>query len=127
LKEFGLNLKGKDCFKKSLKKRKRKEENLPSYLLSLAAQRPIYPLPQRPVTLLSFLFFPRTLTTGPRLSASPRSLSFLLLLPAAQPTRRRRDPRRAPPLPFLPSSPSRPIKAINSPVINWSRYPSLST
>jgi hypothetical protein len=77
LKEFGLNLKGKDCFKKNLKKkRKRKEEKLTFYLLSPAAQQPIYPIPQRPVTLLSFLFFPQTLTTGPRLSASPLPFPF---------------------------------------------------
>jgi hypothetical protein len=76
------------------KKRKRTKENLPSYLLIPAAERLIYPLPQRPVTLLSFLFFPRMLTTGPRLLASPPSLSFLLLLPTAQPTRRRPICRR---------------------------------
>jgi hypothetical protein len=99
-------------FEKEFEKEKKKNKGtLPSYL----AQRPIYPIPQQPVTLLSFLFFPRTLTTGPRLSASPPPLSFLLLHPATQPTRRRRNLCRArPPLHFPFLSP-RPIKAITLP------------
>jgi hypothetical protein len=116
LKEFGLNLKGKDCFKKSLKKRKRKEESLPSYLLSPAAQRPIYPLPQRPVFFFFFLFF---FPAGADIWAPPVSLSpplsFLLPLPAAQPTRRRRNPRLARPPLHLPFLSAQPIKAINLP------------
>jgi hypothetical protein len=56
LKKFGLNLRGKDCFKKSLKKRKEKGKKK-AYLLTFSAQRPIYPLPQRPVFF--FFFFPR--------------------------------------------------------------------
>jgi hypothetical protein len=63
-------------FEKEFEKEKKK--SLPLYLLS---QRPNYPIPQRPVTLLSFLFFPRTLTTGPRLSASPLPFPFFFFTP----------------------------------------------
>jgi hypothetical protein len=47
LKEFGLNWKGKDCFKKSLKKRKEKEKKK-TYLLTFSARRPSGPsIPSR--------------------------------------------------------------------------------
>jgi hypothetical protein len=115
LKEFGLNLKRKVCFKKSLKKKRKKRESLPPFPSTQPACRPTKTLSQRPVTLLSFLFFPRTPTSGPCLSASPLPFlsSFSPRCPAdpAPPC----DPRRAPQLSFFPSSPSRPIKAINLP------------
>jgi hypothetical protein len=111
LKEFGLNLKGKDCFKKSLKK-KRKKESLPSQPGSPAAH---LSLPQRPVFFFFFFFFPADADIWALpVSLSP-PLSFLLLLPAAQPTRRRRNPRRARPPLHLPFLSARPIKAINLP------------
>jgi hypothetical protein len=53
LKEFGLNLKGKDCFKKELEKKKEKEK-LTFYLLSPAAHLS-YPAAARYPPLL-FLF-----------------------------------------------------------------------
>jgi hypothetical protein len=68
LKEFGLNLKGKDCFKKELEKKKEKE-NLP---FTYSAQQPIYPIPQRPVIRLSFFFFSADADTW----APPVSLPF---------------------------------------------------
>jgi hypothetical protein len=112
LKEFGLNLKGKDCFKKSLqKKRKKKLTSLPSQPGGPAAH---LSLPQRPVFFF-FFFFPTDADIwAPPVSLSP-PLSFLLLLPAAQPTRRRRNPRRARPPLHLPFLSARPIKAINLP------------
>jgi hypothetical protein len=47
LKGFGLNLKRKVCFKKSLKK-KRKKRNVPSYLSAQLACWPNIPFPQQP-------------------------------------------------------------------------------
>jgi hypothetical protein len=116
LKEFGLNLKGKDCLKKSLKKRKEKEKKK-AYLLTFSARRPSGPsIPSRSgPSSSSFSFFPADADIwAPPVSLSP-PLSFLLPLPAAQPTRRRRNPRRARPPLHLPFLSARPIKAINLP------------
>jgi hypothetical protein len=79
LKKFGLNLRGKDYFKKKFekKKRKRKEESLPSYLLSPTAHLS----PPAAARLLLFLFSSRTLTSGPCVSASPLPFPFFLLSP----------------------------------------------
>jgi hypothetical protein len=58
LKEFGLNLKGKDCFKKKFEKKEEEEKKKKKNLhFTFSAQRPIYPIPQRPVILLFFFFF----------------------------------------------------------------------
>jgi hypothetical protein len=82
LKEFGLNLKGKDCLKKSLKKRKEKEKKK-AYLLTFSARRPSGPsIPSRSgPSSSSCSFSPRALTSGPRLSASPLPFPFFFLSP----------------------------------------------
>jgi hypothetical protein len=51
LKEFGLNLKRKDCFKKEFEKEKKEKAYLPTF----PAQRPIGLLPA-PARTASFLF-----------------------------------------------------------------------
>jgi hypothetical protein len=108
LKEFGLNLKGKDCFKKKFEKkrrrRKEKKEKLTFYLLSPAAHLS-YPAAARYPPLLFFLFLRGTLTPGPGLSAPPSPfLSSSSPRYPADPAPPR-DPRRARPPPLPPSLP----------------------
>jgi hypothetical protein len=79
LKEFGLNLKGKDCFKKSLKEKEKEKKK--AYLLTFSARRPSGPsIPSRSGPSSSS-FSLRALTSGPRLSASPLPFPFFFLSP----------------------------------------------
>jgi hypothetical protein len=48
LKEFGLNLKRKVCFKKSLKKKRKKNKSLPSHLSAQPGLPAHQTLPQQP-------------------------------------------------------------------------------
>jgi hypothetical protein len=127
LKEFGLNLKRKVCFKKSLKKKRKKEK---AYLLTFRpsqACRPTKPSRSSPPNRPPFLFPADADTWAPPVSLSP-SPSFLLLHLAAQPTRRRRaipaTPRH---FPSFPPHQAGQLRQLTFPAINWSRYPSLST
>jgi hypothetical protein len=115
LKEFDLNLKRKVVLKRSLKKKRKKGETLPSHLSSQTAQQPAILLPA-PAHVLSLFFFffaladawaPLVgLSLSPFLSSSP--LPRRPAAAAANPT----APRL---FPSFPSSPSLPIKAINHP------------
>jgi hypothetical protein len=120
--EFWFEFERKSFNWKSFGKEKEKEKRKPYYLSAQAAQQPTSSFPQRPVSLFSFLLFPRTLTYGPHLSA-PLPPSFSLLFPLLRPLTRRRDPRRAwqPPFLFFPRL-SRPIKATILPQSNPHRF-----
>jgi hypothetical protein len=104
-------LEKKSCFKRSLKKKKK--ETLPSHLSAQAAQQPASLSPRRPTPSLSFSFSLLSLTPGLHLSVSPSPLPFFFLTSQLVDPVPPRKSRRAPPLPFPPSSPSLPIKAIN--------------
>jgi hypothetical protein len=121
LKGFGLNLKRKVCFKKSFKKKRKKE----TYLLNFRPSWPAGPTslsrsspPNRPPFLfpadVDIWALPVSLTPSPSFSSSSPLLS---------PIRRRRDPRRARPPLRLPFLSPWPIKAIKpSPLILLVRY-----
>jgi hypothetical protein len=117
LKEFGLNLKRKVCFKKSLKKKRKKEK----------ITFPPNPPAAAHLTASPFLFPADADTWAPPVSLSP-SPSFLLPHLAAQPTRRYRANPAAPRhFPSFPPHQAGQLRQLTFPVINWSRYPSIST
>jgi hypothetical protein len=120
-----LNLKRKVCFKKSLKKKKKKKDYPLTFRPSWAC-RPTKPPRSGPPNRLLF-FFLADADTWPRLSASPSPLPFffptLLQADPAPP----RESCHALPLPFPPSSPNRPIKAINPSLDQLEPLPSFST
>jgi hypothetical protein len=110
---------------KKRKKKKRKHRRLP-----FQPRRPSGPSANTragPPLLLSFFFFPATVTPGPRLSASPSP--FLSSSSSRCPTDPTppRNPRRARPSPYLPFLSPQPIKAIKPPRDQLGRYfPSLN-
>jgi hypothetical protein len=107
LKEFGLNLKRKVCFKKSLKKKrkKRKLTSLPFGPAGLPAHQNRPAAARHPPLL--FLFPADADIWAPPVSLSP-SLSFLLLqpLPSRPGAAARSPPRPATSLPSLLTKPA---------------------
>jgi hypothetical protein len=118
----------KSCFKRSLKKkRKKRKQTLLTFRPSQAC-RPTKPSRSGPPNRPPFLFFlcgRRHL--GP--ACQPHPLPFFSSSPPRCPADPAppRESRRAPPLPFLPSSPNRPIKAINPSLDQLELLPSFST
>jgi hypothetical protein len=93
LKEFGLNLKRKVCFKKRVRKRKEKKRKLTS--LPFGPAGPPKPSRSGPSPSSPFLFPADADDRAPPVSLSP-SPSCLLSHSAAQPTQRRRAIPAAP-------------------------------
>jgi hypothetical protein len=92
-----LNLKG--CFEKGLKK-KRKKRNSPHLPFAPVAQQPINPSPAAAHSRHLFFFFLSFADDpAPPVSGSLH-LPFFFPPPLPRPVQRRRDPRRARPLPF---------------------------
>jgi hypothetical protein len=98
LKRFDLNLNLKGCFKKGLKKKKKKR-NSPRLPFGPVAQQPINTSPAAAHDRHLFFFF-LSFADDPATGQWLPSPSFLLPPPLPRPVRRRRDPRRALPLPF---------------------------
>jgi hypothetical protein len=100
LKRFDLNLNLKVCFEKSLKRKKKKT----TYLAYLSAWWPSSPLTPSPAAAHGrrLFFFSSCLADvpAPPVSGAPLLLPLSPLLCFAPVSRRRRDSRRARPLPF---------------------------
>jgi hypothetical protein len=99
LKRFDLNLNLKGCFEKGLKK-KRKKRNSPRLPFGPVAKQPINPSPAAAHGRHLFFFFLSFADDpAPPVSGSLH-LPFFFPPPLPRPVQRRRDPRRARPLPF---------------------------
>jgi hypothetical protein len=119
LKKFGLNLSLKVWFEKSLKKKRKKKENLPLHPFGPATQQPTNLSPAAAHATGSFFYsFYFADEPAPPISLSP--VAFLSSSPPLpRPARRRRKSCRArPPSPSFPPRSSRPIKAVNPRVFN---------
>jgi hypothetical protein len=101
MKEFGLNLKRKVCFKKSLKKKKKEKAYLPSLRPSLPAGPP-KPFRSGPSPSSLFLFPADADIWAPPVSLSPPlPFFFLTPLPSRPGATARSPPRPATSLPSL--------------------------
>jgi hypothetical protein len=124
LKKFDLKLKRNGLKMKFEKEKKKKKKTSPAPLSAQTAQRPVGQHPRWPTSPpLLFLFSPRALTPGPRLSASPFPFPFFFFpslpnRPGAAAQSPPRNPRRARPPPTFPSSLHGQLRQSNFPVIN---------